>query len=515
MIHRMLVLYPVFFILSAFFFFPLKASLFANTTKDAGDRFVRAGLYFAKSEITPDANQTQLIQQIKDASTSWQPALIAGPRAVLTSFTQDERFGQTAFYLNTASPFLFDRYTTAAANQEALILEALADPALPPLSGFIPIKHSQISDAEMDRAFAVLRQNILNIRSQLSFYFIHSTSRSGPEGYQLILDDRLHDLVVPAIENVASPHFILPPFPDENPLQWLREELSRILNVYQQTATVLISSDQISRISDPQMRDELFLLLESFQNPAHPAVALTPGSLPKDLLPIQTVLIIVMWLIFSISFRFNPTYRKSVFRYFTSYSFMSEDIMESRILLGSSSIVVLLFSSIAWVAVSYSVLIQLPDAVQFDMIRHHLGITEMASFTLLLRIFSITVGLKLLLICWVAALCYRNDILSQAAFFVLWPTHLYLILSTAIVGLIAGGYTITPIVLVLLMLGIALAGFFSATFSFSNNPSLSPWIHHLLGSMLFIVVLLAGLYVLVFSFGLPAFLQLLSELNTE
>ena len=203
---------------------------------------------------------------------------------------------------------------------------------------------------------------------------------------------------------------------------------------------------------------------------------------------LDVIILLLLWLSFSIHFRFNPNYNRSVIRYFTSYSFMVEDILRRHIIMGGSTLVVFVQISVLWGLVLSSTFTGLFGAAGYEAFSYHYpfipgtwGVFAVGAFAG--AVFN-AVGLI-----WLTSTCFRQDIFSMAAIFFLWPMHIGFLLATILVTiavLMPGSMIIALLCLIFILLNYV--AFHVASSAFSSEPTLNPAIHFLSAPALYTFV---------------------------
>jgi|GEM_PF-4584259 len=217
-----------------------------------------------------------------------------------------------------------------------------------------------------------------------------------------------------------------------------------------------------------------------------PLPALSPES---PALRADVIILLLLWLSFSIHFRFNPNYTRTVVRFFASYSFMVEDILRRHIIMGSSTIIMFMQVMLLWGLVLYSTFNGLLGTGGFEALTYHLPFL-FGSWSVFIIAVAAGALFNFISLFWLVSCCYRQDIFSQSATLYLWPMHLGFPITTVLVTLsvLLPG---SPLILILcgLFLLLNLVSFYVAAAAFGREPTLSPAFHFLATSVLYSILL--------------------------
>ncbi|MCH8558062.1 MAG: hypothetical protein LAT84_09580 [Balneolia bacterium] len=210
---------------------------------------------------------------------------------------------------------------------------------------------------------------------------------------------------------------------------------------------------------------------------------------------LDVIILLLLWLSFSIHFRFNPNYNRSVIRYFASYSFMVEDILRRHIIMGGSALVVFVQISVLWGLVLSSAFTGLFGTAGHEAFGYHYSFIPGTWGVFAIGAVAGTLFNAVGLI-WLMSTCFRQDIFSMASTFFLWPMHIGFVLATILVTvavLMPGSIIIVVLCFVFLLLNYV--AFYLASSALGSEPTLSPAIHFLTAPALytFVTVLLGYL----------------------
>lgn len=217
-----------------------------------------------------------------------------------------------------------------------------------------------------------------------------------------------------------------------------------------------------------------------------PLPALQPESPP---LRADVIILLLLWLSFSVHFRFNPNYTRTVIRFFASYSFMVEDILRRHIIMGTSTVIMFLQVMLLWGLVFYSTFNGLLGPGGFEALTYHLPFI-FGSWSIFILAVAAGGLFNFTSLIWLVSSCFRQDIFSQAATLFLWPMHLGFAIATILVSLsviLPGSMIIAFLFGFFLLLN--LASFYLAASAFGREPTLSPAFHFMATSVLFTLLL--------------------------
>ncbi len=214
----------------------------------------------------------------------------------------------------------------------------------------------------------------------------------------------------------------------------------------------------------------------------------------------SVILLLILWLSFSVNYRFNPNYNRTVVRYFMNHEFMVDDILNRRIIMRFSTVVMMLQTALLCGITFSSGIYALTGDTGRTALGHFYPIlsTDAGLFA-----FFFMAGLAFSVISWLwlVACCFRQDILSQAATLMLWHMHLAFPLVTILVTVVISGFngwivTTLSAAFILLML----SGFYIAALRFGRMPTFGPGIHYSLTIILYTAAL-AGMTYLIYTYS--------------
>ncbi len=328
------------------------------------------------------------------------------------------------------------------------------------------------------------------------FTELSSEFLSRDSGLDLFLISRQHEFAPGEVQLIPQwkstlPQFsrqLLPAVEGPNAIRILRD-IFRENEVSGQKSLIMDYSDFRRYMNYEQW---LIPMLNSVNRGETDAIAV-PAHQPESP-PVRpsVILLLVLWLSFSINYRFNPNYNQTVVRYFLSHEFMVDDILNRRIIMRVSTVVMMLQTALLC-GITFSIgITALTDTPGHQALGYYYSMlaTDAGLF-----MFFFIAGLLFSLISWLwlVVCCFRQDILSQAATLMLWHMHLAFPLVTLLVTFVLAGLPswLTAGLMATFAL-FQLSGFYIAAVRFARMPTFSPGLHYLFTIVLY-TLFLAGL----------------------
>ena len=164
-----------------------------------------------------------------------------------------------------------------------------------------------------------------------------------------------------------------------------------------------------------------------------------PGD--SDHSPIVLILLIV-WGSVAINYSFMPTYRRSLFRFFLSHRFFTEDVMKRHIRTLVPSLVIIVQHAVLGGIFLYCLASLFLSAAGLDLIHHYYPFFLLFGegfFSFFLIGSSFTLLFQIICLAWLYFANRRVGYLSQVSILYSWPFHLNLLVTTVTVTLFVSG----------------------------------------------------------------------------
>ncbi len=349
------------------------------------------------------------------------------------------------------------------------------------VSGLILLKHGALHHEEFFEDLSYKAVEIAASNPALKLYLIDSRiQESQNHPFEIVLQ-KTQDVSVP--DGFNSP--VIFSFPRDNKLISLNRFLSESNQI---SRPVWMDWNELGPLMESDSRfAELIRTFSQDDDPIFPNPRTEPDSYEFSW---PVFLLIVTWLFFAGHFRYFPKYRNSIFRYFFNYTFFTKDVIERLVRFGLTNVVLLLkfsfVSGLVFLAGTNAVL----SPAGFEALGHYYP--ALSTHTGIF--FAGFVGcfvLHIFLIIWLSAATFRADIFSQTAVFQLWPLHLTLIIVTLMVTLdVTNGSQVVIYGMIILFFAVHAGVFFLSSQTMATEPTLEPWLHHLLTTILYAALLI-------------------------
>ena len=247
---------------------------------------------------------------------------------------------------------------------------------------------------------------------------------------------------------------------------------------------------------------ETVSVLRRYATEPEPVFPLPRESLPPSSRYSGIVLILLLlWGSLAINYNFEPTYRKSLFRYFLSHKFFVEDVMNRQIRLIIPNLLILIQHAIMGGIFLYCLTATFFSTTGIEAIYYHIpGLSVFGAdyFNFFLLGMSATLLFELICLSWLYLLNRKLKFISQAATLYSWSLQINFLVTTILVTLLsAGSNSFLSVFLYLFFMAVLLAAFPLA--AYDAGQSLTRYrVWYTVGTIGLYILLVGSLFVWIY-----------------
>ncbi len=240
-------------------------------------------------------------------------------------------------------------------------------------------------------------------------------------------------------------------------------------------------------------------MIQVFQDYAHGLPVLLSSRPSQHFNVRESILVIfllILWVTIAIHYSFEPNYRKSLVRFFTTHHFFVDDVMEHLTRLSNSNFIAFITQTFIGGMFVYTLAQTAFTTTGFRALIFHYPLLGFLDHSMLSLFFLGLAGVliyNLVCIAWVYFGVTGIEFPGQAITLYTWPQHLNFILITIMVTLLLSGSPVFIIyVLGLLFIFVVLSSFYLSAFD-TARYSKSSFLQHLKTTIPHFIIVLSVL----------------------
>jgi hypothetical protein len=221
-------------------------------------------------------------------------------------------------------------------------------------------------------------------------------------------------------------------------------------------------------------RDPLFGLTDATFNT--PVTGKTVVQTNDHAISFISAVLAIIWLVFALHFYNDPTYRKSIVRFFFNHSFHASDIINRHIRLSGSALLITASSMVLVGVLMESVFQFLIAPVPLEILKSNIWAVELASRLPFGFFFAgmagqgVIIGISVL---WLLISLPKASHVSQILGIYAWTFHIHLVVIPLVIVLAITGISLGVVLIwgVLLLTALTLFGFYIVAWDFMRATS--------------------------------------------
>lgn len=212
---------------------------------------------------------------------------------------------------------------------------------------------------------------------------------------------------------------------------------------------------------------------------------------------ILVLFLLILWVTIAVHYSFEPNYRKSVIRFFTTHHFFVDDVMERLTRLSNSNLIVFAIQVFIGGVFLYTVGQTAFTSTGFSALIYHypmFGFIDHSMLTLFFLGLAATLIYNLICIAWVYFGVTDIGFPGQAITLYSWPQHVNIVLITIMITLrVSNGPAMIIYILALLYVVIVFSSFYLSVFD-TTRLNKKSYIQHLKTTIPHFLIILALLF---------------------
>ncbi len=239
-----------------------------------------------------------------------------------------------------------------------------------------------------------------------------------------------------------------------------------------------------------------------------------PNSHSNDL-DISILLLFILWAAYTVYYRLNPFYRRSVSRFFLNYHFFVNDVLMRRIRLPNDATVLFVLSGLMGGFMAFATAQMYLDPVAMGALMSYMPVIPSDwthPFHFFGLFFFITLLMNFIQILWLRLANHEHGHTDQVASLMLWPQHMNMVfISAGVILLRIYPSEIVVVTMFLLFWTTIFLSFFITAYSMRSIHPTSP-IYMLSTYALFVLVMSTLIFWLIYGLDILPAWNLASEI---